>query len=210
MARAKRESDELYNARRRAKRALARLERDVRAGAAKRTRQLTAYQQELRKQIAETYIGAKPSEARVTQAKNAARTLDRYRIGAQAQKVERKNIMFRANIKAASAGSGTIPKVNVQVFWGATKHIWAGRGRDRYAALQRYFGTDDLQAIFHRVMAENKDALARAKGLTGAGTIADTADPLSALQQAMGDGVESDGNYPNDFMAFVVPVYNVE
>ena len=51
MARAKRVSDEIYNARRRAKRALARLARDIKAGKVKRSRQITAYQQELKSQF---------------------------------------------------------------------------------------------------------------------------------------------------------------
>ena len=58
-------------------------------------------------------------------------------------------------------------------------------------------------------MKQNKEALRRAKGLTGAGDIADTLDAASALQLAMGDGVEADGNYPNDFLAYTVPIYHV-
>lgn len=210
MARAKRVSDEIYNARRRAKRALARLDRDIKAGKVKRSRQITAYQQELKSQIGESYIGRNATPSKLSSAQQAALTLDKYRIGAKAEATERRNIMFRANAKASSAGGGSIPKVNVQLFWNATKHAWAGRGRDRYAAIQRYYGTDDLQAIFNQVMEANKDALARAKGLAGSGFVGDTLDPASALQQAMGEGVEADGNYPNDFMAYVVPVYNVE
>lgn len=210
MARAKRASDETYNARRRAKRALARLDRDIKAGKVKRTRQITAYQQELKKQINQSYIGRNATPSKLSSAQQAASTLDKYRIGAKAEATERRNIMFRANVKASSSGSGTIPKANVQLFWNATKHAWAGRGRDRYAAIQRYYGTDDLQAVFNQVMEANKDALARAKGLAGSGFMGDTLDPASALQQAMGEGVEADGNYPNDFMAYAVPVYNVE
>lgn len=210
MARSKRVSDEIYNARRRAKRALARLGRDIKAGKVKRSRQITAYQQELKSQIGESYIGRNATPSKLSSAQHAARTLDKYRIGAKAEATERRNIMFRANAKASSAGGGTIPKVNILLFWNATKHAWAGRGRDRYAAIQRYYGTDDLQAIFNRVMEANKDALARAKGLAGSGFVGDTLDPASALQRAMGEGVEADGNYPNDFMAYVVPVYNVE
>lgn len=210
MARAKRASDEIYNARRRAKRALARLDRDIKEGKVKRSRQITAYQKELREQIRQSYIGRNATPSKLSSAQQAARTLDKYRIGVKAEAAERRNIMFRANLKASSAGSGTIPKANVQLFWNATKHAWAGRGRDRYAAIQRYYGTNDLQEIFNKVMETNKDALARAKGLAGSGFMGDTLDPASALQQAMGVGVEADGNYPNDFMAYVVPVYNVE
>lgn len=210
MARAKRASDETYNARRRAKRALARLDRDIKNGKVKRSRQITAYQQELKQQISASYIGRNATPSKLSSAQQAARALDKYRIGAKAEATERRNIMFRANFKASSSGSGTIPKANVQLFWNATKHAWAGRGRDRYTAIQRYYGTDDLQDIFNKVMEANKDALARAKGLAGSGFIGDTLDPASALQQAMGEGVEADGNYPNDFMAYVVPVYNVE
>lgn len=210
MARAKRASDETYNARRRAKRALARLDRDIKEGKVKRTRQITAYQKELRAQISQSYIGRNATPSKMSSAQQAARTLDKYRIGAKAQATERRNIMFRANLKASSAGSGTIPRANVQLFWNATKHAWAGRGRDRYASIMRYYRTDDLQSIFNQVMEANKDALARAKGLAGSGFMTDTLDPASALQQAMGEGVEADGNYPNDFMAYVVPVYNVE
>ena len=58
-------------------------------------------------------------------------------------------------------------------------------------------------------MRQNKEALRRSKGLSGAGNIADTTDAQNPLQIAMGEGVEADGNYPNDFLAYTIPVYNV-
>lgn len=207
MARAKRESDELYNARRRAKRALARIERDVKSGKVAKSRAVQAYRQELAQEIRKTYIGRNPSESTLETARKSAQSLDKYRIGAKASATERRNIIFERNIKAASAGSGRYSPEAMRLFWNATKHAWAGRGRDRYASLKQYYGTDDLQGIFDRVMAENKEALARARSLDGAGVISDTADPLSSLQQAMGQGVEADGNYPNDYLAYTVPVY---
>lgn len=209
MARAKRASDETYNARRRAKRALARLDRDIKEGKVKRSRQITAYQKELRTQISESYIGRNATPSKLSSAQQAARTLDKYRIGAKAEATERRNVVFRANIKASSAGSGTIPKANVQLFWNATKHAWAGRGRDRYAAIQRYYGTDDLQAIFNKVMEANKGALTRIKGLSGSGFMNDTLDPASALQQALGEGVEPEDITSPLILAYTVPVYNV-
>lgn len=202
-------TDEIYNARRRAKRALASLDRDIESGKVKRTRQVTAYRREIMRQIQESYQGRRPSEAKVIEAKTAAANLVRYTVMARSTAVERRNAIFRANLKAGSSGAGTIPKENVQLFWNATKHAWAGRGRDRYTSLMRYYGTDDLQAIFENVMRQNKEALRRAKGLNGAGNISDTLDVASALQLAMGEGVEADGNYPNDFLAYTVPVYNV-
>lgn len=202
-------TDEIYNARRRAKRALARLDRDIESGKVKRTRQVTAYRREIMQQIKESYQGARPSEAKATEAKAAAASLNRYTVMARSTAVERRNAIFRANVKAGSSGAGTIPKENIQLFWNATKHAWAGRGRDRYGSIMKYYGTNDLQAIFESVMKQNKEALRRAKGLTGAGDIADTLDAASALQLAMGDGVEADGNYPNDFLAYTVPVYHV-
>ena len=209
MARAKRESDVLYNARRRAKRALARIEREIKSGKLKKSRAVQAYRQELAQEIRKSYIGRNPSESRVETARKSAQSLDKYRLGAKASATERRNIIFKLNIKAASAGSGRYTPEATRLFWNATKHAWAGRGRDRYASIAQYYGTDDLQSIFDRVMAENKEALARARSLDGASTIADTADPLSALQQAMGQGVEADGNYPNDYLAYTVPVYAV-
>lgn len=202
-------TDEIYNARRRAKRALARLDKDVKAGKVKNTRQVRAYRAEIMRQISESYQGKRPSESDVAEAQHAAFNLDRYTTGARTTAVQRRNVMFRANMKAGSAGAGSIPKENVQLFWNATKHAWAGRGRDRYASIMSYYGSDDLQAIFNDVMRQNKEALRRAKGLAGAGNIADTTDAANPLQQAMGEGVEADGNYPNDFLAYTVPVYNV-
>lgn len=202
-------TDEIYNARRRAKRSLDRLDRDIKAGKVRNTRQVRAYRAEIMRQISESYQGKKPTEAKVLQAQGAARNLDRYTVGARANAVQRRNVMFRANMKAGSAGAGPLPMENVQLFWNATKHAWAGRGRDRYASIASYYGTDDLQAIFNDVMRRNKEALRRAKGLSEAGSIADTADMSNPLQLAMGEGVEADGNYPNDFLAYTVPVYNV-
>ena len=202
-------TDEIYNARRRAKRALARLDRDIESGKVRRTRQVKAYRREIMRQIQESYQGARPSEEKVAEAKAAAANLDRYTVMARSTVVDRRNAIFRANMKVGSSGAGIIPKENVQLFWNATKHAWAGRGRDRYTSLMRYYGTDDLQAIYESVMRQNKEALRRAKGLDGAGNISDTLDAASALQLAMGEGVEADGNYPNDFLAYTVPVYNV-
>lgn len=202
-------TDEIYNARRRAKRSLERLDRDIKAGKVKNTRQVRAYRSEIMRQISESYQGKNPTDADVSEAQRAARNLARYTVGARTNAVQRRNVMFRANMKAGSAGAGSLPKENVQLFWNATKHAWAGRGRDRYASIMSYYGTDDLQAIFNDVMRKNKEALRRAKGLAGAGSIADTTDAANPLQQAMGEGVEADGNYPNDFLAYTVPVYNV-
>ena len=70
-------TDEIYNARRRAKRALARLDRDIESGKVKRTRQVTAYRCQIMQQIKESYQGARPSEAKVTEAKAAAANLNR-------------------------------------------------------------------------------------------------------------------------------------
>ena len=202
-------TDEIYNARRRAKRSLERLDRDIKAGKVKNTRQVRAYRAEIMRQISESYQGKKPTDAAVGKAQSAARNLDRYTIGAYATAVQRRNVVVRANMKAGSAGAGSIPKENVQLFWNATKHAWAGRGRDRYASIMKYYESDDLQAIFNDVMRQNKEALRRAKELSGAGSIADTTDMANPLQLAMGEGVEADGNYPNDFLAYTVPVYNV-
>lgn len=202
-------TDEIYNARRRAKRSLERLDRDIKAGKVKNTRQVRAYRAEIMRQISESYQGKRPTAGDVAEAQRAAFNLDRYTTGARTTAVQRRNVMFRVNMKAGSAGAGSIPKENVQLFWNATKHAWTGRGRDRYASIMSYYGSDDLQAIFNDVMRQNKEALRRAKGLTGAGNIDDTTDASSPLQQAMGEGVEADGNYPNDFLAYTVPVYNV-
>lgn len=69
----------------------------------KRSRQITAYQQELKSQISESYIGRNAAPSKLSSAQQAARTLDKYRIGAKAEATERRNIMFRANVKASSA-----------------------------------------------------------------------------------------------------------
>lgn len=74
-----------------------------------------------------------------------------------------------------------------------------GRGRDRYASIMKYYESDDLQAIFNDVMRQNKEALRRAKGLSGAGSIADTADMSNPLQLAMGEGVEAERKLPQRF-----------
>lgn len=96
-------TDEIYNARRRAKRSLERLDRDIKAGKVKNTRQVRAYRAEIMRQISESYQGKKPTEAKVVQAQGAARNLDRYTVGACANAVQRRNVMFRANMKAGSA-----------------------------------------------------------------------------------------------------------
>lgn len=187
MARAKRASDDVYNARRRLRRAAARAERE---GNAQRAEQMRAAANQ-------TYIGRNGDVRRAASAASAA--IRRF-IGGVADKgravleslrsivrsaptkrtrleqmreerVARDNDVFSHELNLASMDSPSsldrpnlTGKAQARIFWLSTSKIWTGvEPEQRYDAIMRRLGTDSLRDAFNRVMRLNELALAIAE-----------------------------------------------
>ena len=203
MARKKRASDELYNQRRRAKRAIARIEANPDA-----TRREKAYAEALKRGISQSYIGRRATPEREQQSLAAGRLLSMRTAGAKAGAAERRDIMFRAQIGASSRKGANIAgmtRARSKIFFRATQRYWAGRGPDKLASIQEAFGGRPLDEIYRLVMSQQTEALRREYAERKARTGGLTIDPDNALQQALAENVDRDQGSP-DYMVYVAEV----
>lgn len=173
MARAKRASDEIYNARRRAKRLIARLEREDVSGMSALQRSARAdYIASLQKHIQASYQPRGKVTSQVKQAVKAeGEQLNRMTSQPRGAKnaMQRSNAVFERQINLARIGSpsalGDVGEVQVQVFYAATRKIWRGRDmRRRNEYIMRALGTDSLEEAFKKVLRENRRAFKIAAG----------------------------------------------
>lgn len=170
MARAKRTSDEVYNARRRAKRLLARLEReDVSGMSASQKRARADYIASVREQIAQSYQGTRQvhqvPEAQ-TRTKRAAERLDRMTTAPRNAKsrAARSNLIFQRQINLARSGApstlGGSGKESVSVFYAATRRFWRGKDpKERNRLIMEGLGVTSLSEAYDRVIGANGKAL---------------------------------------------------
>lgn len=170
MARAKRTSDEVYNARRRAKRLLARLEReDVSGMSTSQKRARADYIASAREQIAQSYQGTRKvhqvSEAQ-TRAKKAAERLDRMTTAPRKAKsrAARSNLIFQRQINLARSGSpstlGDSGEEAARVFYAATRRFWRGKDpKERNRLIMEGLGVTLLSEAYDRVIDANRKVL---------------------------------------------------
>jgi hypothetical protein len=171
-SRAKTQADEIYNARRRAKRAAARIEREAAkeqlTGRAKAAAE--SYVQSLREQIAKTYAKGRDS----AEAKRAARVLDVQTMGKGTKTAEqRQNVIFERQLNLAGAGMpSTLAKTPatgqaaVKIFYKATQNIWQGLDpKDRNKAIMARLGVTTLKEAYLHVLRHNPEAFRDALGL---------------------------------------------
>lgn len=170
MARAKRTSDEVYNARRRAKRLLARLEReDVSDMSTSQKRARADYIASVREQIAQSYQGTRQvhqvPEAQ-TRTKRAAERLDRMTTAPRKEKsrAARSNLIFQRQINLARSGApstlGDSGKEAVSVFYAATRRFWRGKDpKERNRLIMEGLGVTSLSEAYDRVIGANRKAL---------------------------------------------------
>lgn len=170
MARAKRASDEVYNARRRAKRLLARLDReDVSGMSTSQKRARADYIASVREQIAHTYQGTQQvhqvPEAQ-TRTKRAAERLDRMTTAPRKAKSRsaRSNLIFQRQINLARSGApstlGDSGKEAVSVFYAATRRFWRGKDpKERNRLIMDGLGVTSLSEAYDRVIGANRKAL---------------------------------------------------
>lgn len=200
MARAKRTSDEVYNARRRAKRLLARLEReDVGGMGASQRRARADYIASVREQIAQSYQGTRQAhrvpEAQ-TRAKGAAERLDRMTTAPRKarSRAARSNLIFQRQLNLARSGApstlGDSGKEAVSVFYAATRRLWRGRDpRERNRLIMEGLGATSLSEAYDRVIGANGKAL---DSLVSSGAQTSLVDGLTSENEAFYGEVDFD------------------
>lgn len=200
MARAKRESDEVYNARRRAKRLLARLEReDVSGMGTSQKRARADYIASVRDQIAQSYQGTRQvhqvPEAQ-TRTKKAAERLDRMTTAPRKAKsrAARSNLIFQRQINLARSGApstlGDSGKQAVSVFYAATRRFWRGKDpKERNRLIMEGLGVTSLSEAYDRVIGANGKAL---DSLVSAGAQTSLVEGLTSENEAFYGEVDFD------------------
>lgn len=170
MARPKRRSDEIYNARRRAKRLAARIERDMANQTPSERAASRSYLATVREQIARTYTPRKGAHetrsALMDEAESSARELDRMTRGVRGVRgrTGRANQLFSQQLNAArlerASMFGKMGGEQVNIFYAATRNIWQGRDpRRRNEYIMKALGTSSLEEAFRKVIRENRTAL---------------------------------------------------
>lgn len=201
---AKQQSDAVYNQRRRAKRALARMMRETGGNLTAAQR---GYKKSLEQQIAATYIGHRPDAERKASAMRAADLLGQRVAGNKASAAERRNIMFRSQFGSASrkgASIGGMTAARNKIFMRATQAAWAGRGPDRLKSIAEYYGKP-IDEVYRLVMAQQGEALRREYRIRTGKSGGATDDPRNKLQLELAENVDRDKGSP-DYMVYVVAI----
>lgn len=182
--RQRRQSDEVYNARRRAKRYVKSLEKQVnQSKSATERRVLRRYIRNLNEAIAGTYRGS-------------GRSIDKSvaALKSQTQRgksgTARANYVFQQQLGLASRGRksalGKYGAQKVKIFYTATQRIWQGApASQRNKLIMAELGASSLGEAFDMVMKRNKAALDMAKGLYE--PIGDTAENIAFAQGLIED-----------------------
>lgn len=171
MARAKRASDEVYNARRRLKRQAERMERDAAKMANDALRKATiSYAQSLR-DVAERARGKMTAEQRAETLARLATVRERTRAAAYAREARvRSNLIFSQQLNAAGVegATSTIKPMQAKVFWVANKGLWAtGENiprNERYGRiLAHWYGgeTSESKAFLDWIVKQREGDLGR-------------------------------------------------
>lgn len=201
---AKQQSDAVYNQRRRAKRALARMMRETGGNLTAAQR---GYKKSLEQQIAATYIGHRPDAERKASAMRAADLLGQRVAGNRASAAERRIIMFRSQFGSASrkgASIGGMTAARNKIFMRATQAAWAGRGPDRLKSIAEYYGKP-IDEVYRLVMAQQGEALRREYRIRTGKSGGATDDPRNKLQLELAENVDRDMGSP-DYMVYVVAI----
>lgn len=164
MPRKKRASDEVYNARRRAKRLIARLEREQAAdstGVQARARQ--SYIQSLKEQVSKSYAASR-KKTDVKASRESSVTLNRMTKIPRADRTarERSEAIFRQQLaQARNGGVSSITNAEASVFYAATRRIWSGSDvRDRNELIKKALGVSSLAEAFRIITEDNARAIA--------------------------------------------------
>lgn len=200
MARAKRTSDEVYNARRRAKRLLARLEREDASGMSTSQKRARAdYIASVREQITQSYQGTRQVRQVVeaqARTKEAAERLDRMTTAPRKarSRAARSNLIFQRQINLARSGApstlGDSGKESVSVFYAATRRFWRGKDpKERNRLIMEGLGVTSLSEAYDRVIVANRKAL---DSLVSAGAQTSLVEGLTSENEAFYGEVDFD------------------
>ena len=182
--RQRRQSDEVYNVRRRAKRYVKSLEKQVnRSKSATERRVLGRYIRNLNEAIAGTYRGS-------------GRSIDKSVAALKSQTQRGKSGTARANYvfqqqiglagRSRKSALGKYGAQKVKIFYTATQRIWQGApASQRNKLIMAELGASSLGEAFDMVMKRNKAALDMAKGLYE--PIGDTAENIAFAQGLIED-----------------------
>ena len=182
--RQRRQSDEVYNVRRRAKRYVKSLEKQVKQSkSATERRVLRRYIRNLNEVIAGTYRGSGRSIDKSVAALKSQ--VPRGKTG-----TARANYVFQQQIGLAGRGRksalGKYGAQKVKIFYTATQRIWQGApASQRNKLIMAELGARSLGEAFDMVMKRNKTALDMAKGLYE--PIGDTAENIAFAQGLIED-----------------------
>ena len=182
--RQRRQSDEVYNVRRRAKRYVKSLEKQVnQSKSATERRVLRRYIRNLNETIAGTYRGSGRSIDKSVAALKSQ--IQRGKSG-----TARANYVFQQQIGLAGRGRksalGKYGAQKVKIFYAATQRIWQGApASQRNKLIMAELGTSSLGEAFDMVVKRNKAALDMAKGLYE--PIGDTAENIAFAQGLIED-----------------------
>lgn len=182
--RQRRQSDEVYNVRRRAKRYVKSLEKQVKQSkSATERRVLRRYIRNLNETIAGTYRGSGRSIDKSVAALKSQ--IQRGKSG-----TARANYIFQQQLGLASRGRksalGKYGAQKVKIFYAATQRIWQGApASQRNNLIMAELGASSLGEAFDTVMKRNKDALDMVKGLYE--PIGDTAENIAFAQGLIED-----------------------
>ena len=182
--RQRRQSDEVYNVRRRAKRYVKSLEKQVnQSKSATERRVLRRYIRNLNETIAGTYRGSGRSIDKSVAALKSQ--IQRGKSG-----TARANYVFQQQIGLAGRGRksalGKYGAQKVKIFYTATQRIWQGApASQRNKLIMAELGASSLGEAFDMVMKRNKAALDMAKGLYE--PIGDTAENIAFAQGLIED-----------------------
>lgn len=172
MARAKRLSDEVYNARRRAKRALERMLRDLARNnvPAEKIAETNAYIKQTQEFISKSYGVSKKADAsqvrRLTETSIAIQETSKYKIEERFSNYRNDEIMKREINQASVGGVSKFSKEETKIFYAATQKIWQGKSiEQRNRLIKEHFGVDTLEEAWNEVFAlpEVQKALKQAK-----------------------------------------------
>lgn len=181
MAREKRESDIIYNIRRRAKRALARAE--------KQGNERLVYA--LRNEIEKTYMdrGVKRYQQGIEQVKrNLKGLIGQLGASRAKKKVQRSNAAFLAELRKAARGlpnavtgrTGFQATLETDVFFAATRGMWEyvpGGNRHPLETVAGILGYENLEEAYRYVMSQQEEALKRIDALAGTQPVDDITQP---------------------------------
>ena len=164
--------DVVYNARRRAKRALTRLQRELAEGKieADKIAETNDYIKQTQEFISKSYGVSKKADVsqirRLTETSKAIQETSKYKIEERFSNYRNDEVFKREINQASVGGVSKFSKEETKIFYAATQKIWQGKSiEQRNRLIKEHFGVDTLEEAWNKVFAlpEVQKALEQAK-----------------------------------------------